>query len=64
MSDEPFFLTSLLDTLGEDVNTVLNNSDMSVVEKDGSFDAKDIPSSSSDTWIKMPEVVAVGGQAG
>ena len=59
MSDEPFFLTALLDTLGEDVNTVLNNSDMSVVEKDGSFDAKDIPSSSSDTWIKMPEVVAV-----
>lgn len=27
MSDEPFFLTSLLDTLGEDVNTVLNNWD-------------------------------------
>ena len=59
MSDEPAFLTSLLDDLGEEVNTVLNNSDIPVVDKDGTFDAKDIPSSSSDTWIKLPEVVAV-----
>ncbi len=59
MSDEPAFLTSLLDALGEEVNTVLNNSDIPVVEKDGTFKAQDIPSSSSDTWIKLPEVVAV-----
>lgn len=59
MSDEPAFLTSLLDELGEEVNTVLNNSDVPVVEKDGTFKAQDIPSSSSDTWIKLPEVVAV-----
>lgn len=59
MSDEPAFLTALLDDLGEEVNTVLNNSDIPVVDKDGTFDAKDIPSSSSDTWIKLPEVVAI-----
>ncbi|MCR8675505.1 hypothetical protein NWP10_06780 [Micrococcus sp. HG099] len=59
MSDKPAFLTSLLDDLGEEVNTVLNNSDIPVVDKDGTFDAKDIPSSSSTTWIKLPEVVAV-----
>jgi len=59
MSDEPAFLTSLLDSLDDEVNTVLNNSDIPVVDKDGTFDAKDIPSSSSDTWIKLPEVVAV-----
>lgn len=59
MSDESDFLTGLLDALGEEVNTVLNNSDIPVVEKDGTFDAKDIPSSSSGTWIKLPEVVAV-----
>ncbi|TFI50640.1 hypothetical protein E4A41_00510 [Micrococcus endophyticus] len=41
------------------MNTVLNNSDIPVVDKDGTFDAKDIPSSSSTTWIKLPEVVAV-----
>lgn len=38
---------------------MLNNSDIPVVDKDGTFDAKDIPSSSSTTWIKLPEVVAV-----
>lgn len=59
MSDEPAFLTNLLDSLGEEVNTVLNNSEVPVVEEDGTFDAKDIPSSSSDTWIKLPEVVAL-----
>lgn len=59
MSDEPRFLTSLLHTLSDEVNTVLNNSDIPVVEKDGTFEAKDIPSSSSDIWIKLPEVVAV-----
>ena len=59
MTDEQPFLKALLDALGDEVNTVLNNSAVPVVEKDGSFDAKDIPSSSSDTWIKLPEVVAV-----
>ena len=59
MSDEPAFLTSLLDALGEEVNTVLNNSDIPVVEKDGTFNAQDIPSSSSNTWIKLPDIVAV-----
>lgn len=59
MSDEPDFLTDLLADLGKEVNTVLNTSDIPVVEKEGTFDAKDIPSSSSDTWIKLPEVVAV-----
>lgn len=59
MTDEQPFLKTLLDVLGDEVNTVLNNSDFPVVEKDGSFNAKDIPSSSSDTWIKLPEVVAV-----
>ncbi|MPY12268.1 hypothetical protein [Arthrobacter bussei] len=59
MSDDTSFLASLLDSLGEEVDTVLANSDFPVVEKDGTFDAKDIPSSSSDTWVKLPEVVAV-----
>lgn len=59
MTDEQPFLQALLDALGDEVNTVLNISAVPVVEKDGSFDAKDIPSSSSDTWIKLPEVVAV-----
>lgn len=59
MSNDTSFLTSLLDSLGEEVDTVLANSDFPVVEKDGTFDAKDIPSSSSDTWVKLPEVVAV-----
>lgn len=58
MTDDSF-LTTLLESLDEEVNTVLNNSDIPVVEKGGTFDAKDIPSSSSDTWIKLPEVVAV-----
>ncbi|QIN28454.1 hypothetical protein [Brevibacterium luteolum] len=59
MNDESDFLTSLLDSLGKEVNTVLNDSEVSVVEKDGSFDANNIHSPSSDTWIKLPEVVAV-----
>ncbi|MFL0580873.1 hypothetical protein [Dietzia sp. 179-F 9C3 NHS] len=68
MSDEPAFLTSLLDELVEEVNTVLNNSDIPVVEKDGTFKAQGIPSSSSDTWIKLPddghERLPVGGHEG
>ena len=44
MSDEPAFLTSLLDSLDDEVNTVLNNSDIPVVKKDGTFKAQDIPS--------------------
>lgn len=59
MADDDPFLTSLLDSLGKEVNTVLNNSPITVEEKDGYFKAEDIPSSSSDTWIKLPEVVAV-----
>lgn len=59
MSDEDLFLTALLDSLGKEVNTVLNNSPIKVEEKDGDFKAEDIPSPSSDTWVKLPEVVAV-----
>ncbi|WP_256842255.1 hypothetical protein [Ornithinimicrobium cryptoxanthini] len=59
MSDDEAFLTSLLASLDDEVNTVLNNSTVNVVDKGGDFSIADIPSSSSDTWIKLHNVVAV-----
>ncbi|WP_371164320.1 hypothetical protein ABYF32_00945 [Buchananella felis] len=52
-------LKSFLTTLGDRAGETLENSDFSVEERGDSFSAGDIPSSSSDTWIKLPEVVAV-----
>ncbi|MBM7780533.1 hypothetical protein [Arthrobacter tumbae] len=59
MTDDEPFLTALLESLDEEVNIALNNSVVNVVEKDGNFKSEDIPSSSSDTWIKLPDVVSV-----
>jgi len=59
MSDEDLPLTSLLDALSKEVNTVLNNLPIKVEVEGGDFNAEDIPSSSSNTWVKLPEVVAV-----
>lgn len=59
MTDQDLFLTSLLDTLSREVNTVLNNSPIEVKVEHDDFNTADIPSSSSDTWVKLPEVVAV-----
>ncbi len=59
MADEDPFLTSLLDSLGQEVNTALNNSAVNVVERGDDFKVEDIPSSSSDNWIKLSNVVAV-----
>lgn len=58
MSDQSF-LGTLLHSLDGEVSSALSTPEVNVDDKDGSFDAADIPSSSSNTWIKLPEVVAV-----
>ncbi|QGF23783.1 hypothetical protein [Raineyella fluvialis] len=59
MSEAEQFLNNLLDSLDHEVNEALNNAQVTVVERDDGFDVKDVPSSSSDTWIKLSNVVAV-----
>lgn len=51
-------LAWLLDELDENVKFALSTN-IDVEEKDGSFRAGDIRSSSSNLWMKLPEVVAV-----
>ena len=59
MSHSPLSLTSLLDSLDDEVNTVLNNSQVNVIERGEDFKIADTTTSSSDTWIKLSDVVAV-----
>lgn len=51
-------LKDLLSGIDDDVRSALS-AQIEVEEKDGNFSTTQIPSSSSDKWMKLPEVVAV-----